>query len=48
MHSLGYELPKTFLLRASVNKPDVWFLTNLVHSPDHLLASTENLEDHRA
>jgi hypothetical protein len=34
--------------RTPVNKPEVWFLTNLAHSPGYLLASTENFEDHPA
>ena len=48
MHDPASELPRILLLRGSVNKPEVWFLTNLAHSPGYLLASTENFEDHPA
>jgi hypothetical protein len=42
------QLRRTNLLGTSVHKPEVRVLTNLAHSPGHLLASTENFEDHSA
>ena len=42
------EVRRITILGNSVNKPEVWFLTNLAHSPGYLLASTENFEDHPA
>ena len=42
------EVRRMHLPGTSVNKPEVWFLTNLAHSPGYLLASIENFEDHPA
>jgi hypothetical protein len=48
MQDRGSGRPRTPLLGTSVNKPEVWFLTNLAPSPGYLLTSTENLEDRPA
>ena len=42
------QLRRIHLPRPRVNKPEVWFLTNLAHSPGYLLRSIENFEDHPA
>ncbi len=48
MRNPGFGLRIKTLPGTSVNKDEVWFLTNLAHSPGYLLASIENFEDNPA